>query len=168
MRYVLIIILTCYSITAKCQDLAALKDQLYSRLNSHHGWGLNAFKDNAKTDIFYTTNAWFNFSLDNKLEYSKTEVAIVNNKVGEPKTYTTSMRFTDIKSFEYKEVEYQEYSSKNSSALNQEKLKTPILIINYSAGGEIHKLTLGYQLKGEKNIIQELNQLIKEIQSKLK
>jgi hypothetical protein len=165
MKNIIIFLITFCPFSSFGQSLAILEERFYSKLNTHHGFDLHAYKENGKIEFIYNTYAWFNFTMDRKLEYSIKQVYVSENGKRES-SYKTTIRFADITLFEYKGIEYKEYQS-SDGFINEEKIISPMLIIHYIENGKQHELIVGFQIKGEKNVIHELNQLIKEIQKKL-
>ena len=165
MKILLTLLIAFCSYSCFSQSLSNLETELYSKLNSHHGFGLAAFKENGKKEVIYNSDAWFNIDLDHSLIYNHTEIYI-SGKYRRERPNRDSINLADIKSFEFQEIDYKDYQSSDKS-LNQEIITSPMLSIQYEINGKINSIRAGFQLKGDKNIIQELNQLIKEIQKKL-
>jgi hypothetical protein len=129
---------------------------------------LHAYKDNGKVDLIYNSYAWFNRTLDNKLVYSYTLVVITNDGTKSENTYKKEpFKIADIQSFEYKETSYKGRVNTTSYS-DQERINSPILIIHYITDGKPHQLEVGFQLKGDANVINELNQIIKRIHNRRK
>ncbi|MEI9808259.1 MAG: hypothetical protein WDO16_10505 [Bacteroidota bacterium] len=162
MRYIMALFFACCFFSSEGQSLATLENQLYSKLNAHHGMGLFASKRNGEPVFIYNSYAWFSMTLNEKtLEIAYTQVTLENGKK-EEKSYKHKIRYADIKSFEYRDC-----TDIGRPGDDEEVAQSPRLYINYTIEGKPDNVRVGFHLKGDTKVVEELNKILKEIQKRI-